>query len=76
MITVGPDIPVCSWMLDVVNAISTRPESACMAVIDKSPELGSTYFSRYRRMVAPDDPVPDNLKTNLDPSWNKTLHPW
>lgn len=38
--------------------------------------LTSSCFSMYRRIVAPDEPVPDNLTTILLPSSNLTYKPW
>ena len=38
--------------------------------------LSRLYFSRYSLTVAPDEPVPLSLKTNLEPSAYVKMYPW
>lgn len=69
--TVGASLPVSSLIwhkLSALSEISLRASVTSMLVT-------LLYFSRYILMVVPDEPVPDFLKTNLEPSAYLKMYP-
>jgi len=73
--TVGSLRPVCSTSLESLSATSMRGlRPSCVSASYSFSSL--LYFSTYRRIVAPCDPVPDRRTTKREPSSNVTYRPW
>lgn len=71
VMTVGSFLPVIwtNWLNSNATSIKgLRPSCVSLSYSFVSFE----YFSTYNLIVAPLEPVPDNLKTILDPSENRT----
>ena len=73
VITVGAALPVKLRISLTESAFSAISFNACVGSMLRSSLL---YFSRYTLIVAPDEPVPDFLKMNREPSLYRKIHPW
>jgi hypothetical protein len=74
--TVGFSRPVSSDSFEASRAVlMIGPSASCASMLNLL--ASSVYCSMYMRMVAPADPVPDNLhQLLLVKFWNATLLEW
>mmetsp|Transcript_12216 Transcript_12216/g.32857 ORF Transcript_12216/g.32857 Transcript_12216/m.32857 type:complete len:229 (+) Transcript_12216:3-689(+) len=75
VMTVGVVRPVSFGRSEISMASSARGLQTSNCELSRSP-FGPSYFSRYRRIVAPEEPVPLRRKTIREPSVKMILMPW